>query len=136
MTMRARVRAALDAQKPADRDVAAAELALNYARLMDAAAPRARYATALRWLEGLDIESEDGERARDVIRAALAEHSVASDLGPKLLAALTELGLTPRARADVAKGGNDGKPAAGALDQLALRRAGRGRPTGVDAGAP
>jgi hypothetical protein len=55
-------------------------------------------------------------------------------LGPALLATLDALGLTPRARKAVKTDGQ--QPAANPLDQLAERRAGRGRPQAVDAAAP
>lgn len=91
------VQAALDAHPIEPRDAAAAELALTYARDIDA---------------GGDL----------------------TKLGPALLASLEALGLTPRARKAVKADGQ--QPAANPLDQLAERRAGRGRPQGVDAAAP
>jgi hypothetical protein len=54
-------------------------------------------------------------------------------LGPALLVALEALGLTPRARKAVR---TSDQPATNPLDQLAERRAGRGRPQAVDAAAP
>lgn len=70
-----------------ERDRAVAELALTYARDIDA---------------GADL----------------------SKLGPALLAALEALQLSPRARKAVKI---DDKPAVNPLDQLAERRAGKGR---------
>jgi hypothetical protein len=58
-----------------------------------------------------------------------------SKLGPPLLAALESLRMTPRARAAATKAVNDDKPAANPLDQLAGRRARRGRTPDLDAAA-
>lgn len=55
-------------------------------------------------------------------------------LGPALLASLEALLLSPRARAAV-KAVSDDKPAANPLDQLAGRRARRGRTEDLDAPA-
>jgi hypothetical protein len=137
MSLREEVEAALDAEPIPNRDRAAAALALTYAILIDQAAPAAKYAKALTWLGRLHYDDEDEDAARhiDTIRIALAEHSVASDLGPKLLAALEALLLSPRARAAGVKGGTDGKPAASPLDELAARRAGISSPQTVDTAA-
>ena len=70
-----------------DRDRAAAELALGYAKQIDAG----------------DVELLDG--------------------GPKLLAALTALRLTPAARAAAVKGKEAGETKRGVLDELQARRA-------------
>jgi hypothetical protein len=56
-------------------------------------------------------------------------------LGPLLLAALDALLLSPKARAAAKKAVTDDKPAANALDQLAGRRARRGRAEDLDATA-
>lgn len=110
--MLAAVRAALRGRVAADpRDKAAEKLALAYAGLIDAAAPAAKYRKALAAL-GRAVElsgDEDAPEALEVVRQALAEHSVASDLGPKLLASLTSLGLTVAARGGDQKGAG-GKP--------------------------
>lgn len=93
-------------------DAATARLAQHYAELIDNAAPSRSYATAIRvlseFLDGAlyDVAEESPRRreistAWDKVSSALAEHSVASDLGPKLLAALQQLGLTPAARSKV-----------------------------------
>jgi hypothetical protein len=57
-------------------------------------------------------------------------------LGPALLAVLESLLMSPRARAAAKKAVIASEPAANQLDQLAARRAGRGRPEAVDAAAP
>jgi len=64
---------------------------------------------------------------------ALDEGAALDKLGPALLVALEALGLTPRARKAVR---TSDQPAANPLDQLAARRAGRGRPQAVDTAAP
>lgn len=112
-------------------DAATAALARRYARLLDEAAPAARYVKAVGWLARLRLDDDDDEGARHVetIRTALAEHSVASDLGPKLLAALGALGMSPAGRAAVTGKGAQPAPekSKSALqrqrDELADRRA-------------
>lgn len=85
------------------RYAAASALAEHYAFLIDCAAPHRTYATAIRVLQKfIDneittlpyVEQRETLSAWDKITSALAEHSVASDLGPKLLAALERLDLT------------------------------------------
>jgi hypothetical protein len=125
------VRAALRGRTHADpRDVAAERLALTYAELIDNAAPAARYRKALGALtraveayEGLD--AEDAAEALHTVADALAEHSVASDLGPKLTAVLTALRLTTAARGAAKDGGKRAEPS-NPLDELKARRAARG----------
>jgi hypothetical protein len=111
------------------RDAGAVALARRYAHLIDEAALAANYGEPLRVL-GMAVHTKDERQALQRITDALAAHSVASDLGPKLLAALTALGLTPAARQ--AKGGDSGGagPGTGKLGDLraaAQRRAERQR---------
>jgi len=92
----------------ADADAAVRALARRYAMLLDEAAVKQAYATALKALDKVVAHfAETWRNPSDVTRAenalatitvALGQHSVASDLGPKLLAALQQLGLTPAAR--------------------------------------
>jgi hypothetical protein len=143
------VAAALTARATTDpHDAAAEQLAVHYATLIDAAAPAAKYRRPLETLQravalldalsgGDDQDSgEDATEALAKVRDALAQHSVASDLGPKLLAALEALQLTPRARAAAMKGGAAGEPAKSPLDELRARRARRHSAEAVDATAP
>jgi hypothetical protein len=120
------VEQALSAVKIDPQDVGTAEIARHYARLIDEAAPAGRYSEALAWLDGCDTNQRT-EKFPQIIRDALAEHSVASDLGPKLLAALTSLGMTPAARKDVKGGGGDvgslPSPLQAARDAARARRA-------------
>ena len=106
------------------KDRPTAALARYYAELLDNAAPAAKYEKALSWLAG--GASQEDPKADDytrVITTALNEHSTASDLGPKLLAALTALGMTP-----AAAGVAIPKPGAvpqSPLDELRQKRADR-----------
>jgi hypothetical protein len=120
--------AALRAATTRPEDASTIALAKNYARLLDAAAPAARYAKAVEWLD--TVRTDKNNDLVNVIMAALAEHSVASDLGPKLLACLDALGMTPAARAKLS-----GRTGAGVaplpespLDELRRKRQARGRP--------
>jgi hypothetical protein len=123
------VATALREAKPEKLDAGAVQLARKYAGLIDNAAVAAKYRKSLEavrsaLLASESIEAEDALEHFGKITDALAEHSVASDLGPKLLAVLTSLGLTPAGRG--AKGGQNGAPAAAsALDELKARRASR-----------
>jgi hypothetical protein len=103
------------------RDRGTVVLAKRYAALLDEAAIPQSYAEALHHLGTLVVD-EVGRRHLQRIAAALSEHSVTSDLGPKLLAALTALGCNPGARVPV-KGGNSGAPVPGGpADELAKLR--------------
>lgn len=129
------VTAAAAAQRLEDRDGAALALALTYASLVDNAAPAARYEAALAWLgNGCDQEDSDAAKHTRTISTALAAHTVASDLGPKLLAALESLQMTPRARLAAQKASTGDKPSVNPIDQLADRR--RNRAQAVDATTP
>lgn len=110
------------------RDAATERLAVHYAQLVDDAQPAARYTRPLELIAAACAISDNPEvaRAYDTIAAALAEHSVASDLGPKLLAVLDALGLTPKARAATKQTPAGAAPRpANPLDQLRARRAQR-----------
>jgi hypothetical protein len=116
-------------------DAAAVALAKRYAALIDEATPRSIYDKHLRTVAAaLDPADEAAAESLVKITHALGAHSVASDLGPKLLAALAELRLTPRAWAAVVKGGApDGRAGKSALDQLRERRGRRADgPAAVD----
>lgn len=106
------VRTSLAAMKVEAIDAGAAALAVRYAELLDEAVAAQKYASAIRILgrfidwnnNGPQDQRRQVEQAWDRISAALAEHSVASDLGPKLQAALTALGLTPAGRKEAMAG--------------------------------
>ena len=124
--MASAVRRALDGRKAADpQDAGAEALALSYAGLMDEAAPAGKYRKALavlrRTVAGVPTEEDDPDEAFALIETALAQHSVASDLGPKLLAVLSGLGLTPAARGSQKEGGKPDVPS-NPLDQLRRKR--------------
>lgn len=136
------VEAALrDATHLSTLDHGAIALAKRYAHLIDEAAPAANYGEPLRVL-GLTVHTKDERQALQRITDALSAHSVASDLGPKLLTTLTALGLTPAAR--LAKGGDTSGPGTGPtqLDKFRQRAADRRKGFGangaaaVDATAP
>jgi hypothetical protein len=96
------LREALREADPADMDKAAVQLARRYAGLLDNAAPASRYRVPLEKLDqavaAAELAGVEVGDALDKIRDALSAHSVASDLGPKYLAVLAQLGLTPGAR--------------------------------------
>lgn len=99
------VTGALAAARVRPEDRGTAELAKRYAALIDDARPASKYRAPLRQLgRALDmlaasepLAAFEASEALEKIMDALSAHSVASDLGPKLLAALTALGLTPAA---------------------------------------
>jgi hypothetical protein len=107
----------LAAAKLTPADQATRALAVRYAELLDDAAVAEKYARAVKMCgQAIEIQSEHlGETAAQQlmsawsrIESALAEHTVASDLGPKLLAALQQLGMTPAARKEALKGAAPG----------------------------
>src|SRR4051812_28371909 len=87
------------------RDDGAMALARRYAQLLDESALSTRYAKAIAELRRACRLSTDvrADEALEVVQFALAAHTVASDLGPKLLATLTALGLTPAGRGTAGK---------------------------------
>jgi hypothetical protein len=125
------VAAAISKAKIKPEDAGTVALAKRYAALIDEATPRSAYAEHIRKIKvALSPLDDDAEKALTKIADALAAHSVASDLGPKLLAALTALGLTPAARG--AKGGAGDVPrASGPLDRIKQQREERQRRRGV-----
>lgn len=112
-----------------DGDKGAIALAKRYAKLIDDAEPTSVYAEHLRRLApAIDPDNDEAAKAFTKIADALAQHSVASDLGPKLLAALDALGLSPAARSKQSGGGVPrvgGSKPADALAALREQRAQR-----------
>ena len=87
-------------------DVAASALAKRYAHMIEDAETVAQAAALV------EPESENDREVLDALRARVDSLRVLSDVGPKLLAVLTELGATPKGRAAVngklaPKGGKD-----------------------------
>lgn len=106
------VAAALGSATLDDRDRGTAELCRRYAALIDNATPASKYRAPLEALRlaveqaaGVDPDVKPAYDALAKVEDALGEHSVASDLGPKLLAALTSLGLSVSGRAGKSIGG-------------------------------
>lgn len=118
----------LRARPPADADAAAVALAKRYALELDDSATIARsLAKTLRKVEraGLDYELYDELLA---LAVRIEEVHVAAVAGPKLLAVLEQLQLTPKARSGVLQGGGtpDADSGKSALDELRDRRKNRG----------
>lgn len=90
------VAAALRTATTMPQDGATKALATRYARLVDEADQHAAEA-AQTWLE-LDPTDQIGRQRLAKLDAAVQAHTVAADLGPKLLAALDKLLMTPAAR--------------------------------------
>lgn len=115
------------------RDRAAAVLLRHYAALMD-------HAVTLRdevdqtWLS-LSLDDIDGRRRLMKLEQAVSAQSVASDLGPKLLAALTALGCTLAGRGTKGKDApRAADPKRAAHDEIAARRKARQHgPASLDA---
>lgn len=72
-----------------------------------------------------DSDAATIELARTYCFEIDADADLLAALGPKLLACLTELLMTPKARAAVAKGGDDA-PHTSPVDELRARRRQRG----------
>lgn len=122
--MAAAVDASLATAPTRPEDAGTVALVRRYAALIDAATPASKYRPLLRSVRAALDPGDDAAREAYVkIEDALGAHSVASDLGPKLLAALTALGMTLAGRGAAGKGGG---PAVGArstkLDELRARR--------------
>jgi hypothetical protein len=102
------------------RDAAAVELARRYAALLDESSPLEAYRVPLTRLRRL-VDRMGDERDKAAFGAmadALGRHSTASDLGPKLLAVLSALGMTVAGRAVRGASGASAVP-----DQLSELRA-------------
>jgi hypothetical protein len=121
--MRDEVDGALADGVPDRRDAGAVALLRTYADLIDAAGVPGKYAEALDWLIAVAAQSED--RAADkhsrAILLALSHQSATSDLGPKMLAAMEALQLTPRAR-KAAIPGSDRNGVKSPIDELRDKR--------------
>lgn len=133
---------ALTEAAPEQRDQGAVALARRYAQLLDDAVAADKYTKALRLVgEAVEQAAADmgmGQQTRadqlltawDRISSALAEHSVASDLGPKLQATLTALGMTPAGRG--VKAGGEGADVTTIVSPLQkLRDSARARNAGA-----
>lgn len=120
--------AALKTANPPPSDGAAVQLAKQYAELIDRAAPAAKYREALELLAAATADASPRvAKALWTVTDALAEHSVHSDLGPKLHALLTALGMTAAGRG-VGGGATNGPRVP---DELAALRDSAGRRRGT-----
>lgn len=118
--------AALSTTPPADQDAAAVALAKRYAlELDDAAVISTRMTKALRRLHKAEDVDDDLFEQFEALAARIEETHVAALIGPKLLAALEQLNMTPASRKAVVGGA---APPAGksTLDELRERRENRG----------
>lgn len=91
--------AALRDAKAEPRDKAAVALAKRYAALLDDAQALADA------LDEVDPENAHEARTLAALKVKVDAYTVASDLGPKYLAALAALGMTLAARNQASKGG-------------------------------
>lgn len=118
-----------------DRDRAAVQLAKRYAALIDEATPASKYRDPMRLINrSLNPGDEQAAQAFAKIADALAAHSVMSDLGPKLLAVLTALGMTPAGRGVKAPPAEPDDKPKGKSDELRQRREDRERRRAEGAG--
>lgn len=117
---------ALRKAPPDDQDAATVALAKRYAlELDDAAVVSTAMTKALRQLSKAEVDVELFEKF-EALAARIEEAHVAATIGPKLLAALEQLNMTPKARSAVTKGGGS-TGGRSALDELRERRAKRGK---------
>ncbi|TAJ21849.1 MAG: hypothetical protein EPO65_00685 [Dehalococcoidia bacterium] len=123
------LQSALRAQPAGAQDAATVALAKRYALELDDADVISTAATkALRQLAKADVEDDLFEKF-EALAARIEQVHVAATIGPKLLAALEQLGLTPKARNAILAtpgggGGNDGGPSPlGHLRALGSNRA-------------
>lgn len=118
---------ALRAKPPADADAATVALAKRYALELDDAALISKGTTKmLRKLEAAEVDPALLDELL-VLATRIEEAYVAALIGPKLLAALESLQLSPKARTGVLQGAapTDATPARSALDELRERRENR-----------
>lgn len=128
-SLTAAVTTALRDSEHLPRDGAAVALARRYAALIERAEAIAGA------LDDLEFVDDDQARILAGLRAKVDAQAVAADLGPKLLAVLDKLGMTPGSRT----GTTTGKAADDRPDPLADIRAWRARlhtATPVDPPAP
>ena len=121
---------ALRARPAANADAATVALAKRYALELDDSAVISK--SLAKTLRKLDLDRADdypgaGELYDEIYTLAtrIEEVHVAALVGPKLLAALAELQMTPKARAGVIQGGGGANAGKSALDELRDRRANR-----------
>jgi hypothetical protein len=117
-------------QKP--EDAALVQLVRHYAATIDQAAEIAEDAALI------EVEDEDQAKRLAALQRRVERQAVLAELGPKLHAALAELGASPKSRAGMlGKGGAplDSDAAKSKLEQLRDRRLRPNRAAVVDAPA-
>lgn len=115
---------------PAEQDAATVALAKRYALELDDAALVSRaVAKSLRKLSKIEEASEVYDELL-TLASRIEEAHVTALIGPKLLAALEQLQLTPKARSAVVQGGGVSNAGPTKLDELRNRR--ENRATAVD----
>lgn len=130
------LQAALKASPPPACDAATVALAKRYALELDESAVISTAATkALRDLMQIDEVDDELFEKFERLAARIEETHVAGLIGPKLLAALEQLNLTPKARnAVLTPGGGDGGDG-GSTPLGHLRALGSNRTKAVDSPA-
>jgi hypothetical protein len=122
MTLTTELNKALKILKPDARDAATVALARRYAKELDDAAKISKQLVKpLRDLLELDPDLHDRFLS---LATRIEETAVAATIGPKMLAALEQLQMTPRARVQLMKGNsNVGSPSPNSpLDELRAKR--------------
>lgn len=126
------VEASLKALTTKPEDAALRALVRQYAATVDDAAEVAEAATLI------EPEDEDQAKRLSALLRRVERQAVLAELGPKLHAALAELGASPKSRAGMmGKGGAplDSDAAKSKLEQLRDRRLRPSRAAAVDASA-
>lgn len=123
--MRFAVDTALTSAKVAPEDKGAVALARLYATRLDEAEALAE--EAARQIEHLDAADEWGRQRLSALSRRVSAQQAAVDLGPRLEAVLTALGMTLRGRVarTTGRGGETDVKPASAFDELKARRAAR-----------
>lgn len=129
------LQAALRAAPQAPLDAATVALAKRYALELDEADVISTAATkALRQLSKADIEDDLFEKF-EALAARIEKTHVAATIGPKFLAALEQLQLTPKARNAILTPGGGGGSDGGTSPLGHLRAIGSNRAPAVDSPA-
>lgn len=106
-------------------DEASRALVVQYATMIDTSAAEGSMADAMRFVASAVQLASDPviDAAWRKVERAMSDHSLMSDFGPKLLAALESLGMTPRARRALVREATNGP--ASPVDELRARKIAR-----------